>query len=110
MFDSLEETFLRHLDAIYEKYKEADKEDDVGIDLTLLKRPRRMKIHLEPKKPQFVYPRLFSFLKKRRAGDRTIERFKFDSFREGFGRLYSIYHKEPPFEDLCWVSDVLLGE
>lgn len=100
MFSSLESTFLKHLDAICNKYKEIDEDGDEGIDLTMIDGPYNPKLFRKRVPVQTTQPLFFSFLRKRRRNNVVIQRFRFEDAEEEFSRIYKILHDEPSFEDL----------
>lgn len=105
MLSSAENTFLKYLDAICDKYKEVDEENDSVIDFSLIKTSRKARLRAKHGPLYTAPPAFFSFIKRRRVGDKSISRFGFVNFRERFNRLYKVFHEEPTFDDLSWMYD-----
>lgn len=105
MLNSFEDTFLKHLDSICNKYKDVNEEGDDGIDLSLVKEPRKIKFRVEPRFLYSASPPAFSFMKRRRKGDTGTKRFAFYDARERFHRLYKVFYEELIFDDLAWMNE-----
>jgi len=105
MFNLLESKFLKHLDAICEKYEGIDDEDDKGIDITLLDEPNCMNTVFGARTLRVKAPKPFSFAIKGRDGNNLIKRFRFVDVREEFNRLYRISLNDPTLDDLYWITD-----
>lgn len=105
MTSSLENTFLKHLEAIYKKYGGANDNEEDGVDLSRLDGTTWSKVLSHTRRPGVKPPQPFVFIRKKRKGNIQTKRYKFVDTKREFENLYRIYHGNPSLADLYWLTD-----
>ncbi|KAL0265546.1 UNVERIFIED_CONTAM: hypothetical protein PYX00_011258 [Menopon gallinae] len=105
MASSLERTFLKHLETIYEKYGSANDKEEDGVDLSHIDKATWSKVLSSTRKEGAKPPQLFLFIRKKRKGNTQTKRYKFVDTKREFENLYRIHHGNPSLADLYWLTD-----